>query len=78
MSIKVGSSGYEITSRKQLTDEFLTLLSSCHDCMVDISKEDKRILHYEGPSPDEICLVSAARQQDYVFLGNTSGSIVIE
>lgn len=36
------------------------------------------LLSYEGPSPDEICLVSAARQQDYVFLGNTSGSMVLE
>ena len=69
---------YQISNNKQLIREFLLLLSTCHDCMVNISKEDKNVLNYEGPSPDEVCLVSAARQQDYIFLGNTSGSVVIE
>lgn len=32
---------------------------------------------YEGASSDEICLVSAAKQQGFVFLGSTSNSVVL-
>lgn len=32
---------------------------------------------YQGTSPDEICLVSGAKQQGFVFLGSTSHNIVL-
>lgn len=35
-----------IESQSQLTHEFLLLLSTCHDCMVDINKEDSNVLKY--------------------------------
>jgi phospholipid-transporting ATPase len=45
IKLRIGSSDtYTIDSRKQLTEEFLTLLATCHDCMVDINKEDKNVM----------------------------------
>lgn len=35
-------------------------------------------MRYEGPSPDEICLVSAARQQDFVYLGSSDGASIVQ
>lgn len=35
---------YLIKDTKQLAAEFVTLLSTCHDCMVDINKEDKNVM----------------------------------
>jgi len=35
---------YTISSKKQIVREYMTLLSTCHDCMVDINKEDRNVL----------------------------------
>lgn len=35
---------YAISSEQQLANEFVTLLATCHDCMVDINKEDKNVM----------------------------------
>ena len=43
--MKDGDGGtYSISTKQHLTQEFLRLLSTCHDCMVDINKEDKNVL----------------------------------
>lgn len=41
-----GSEEYVIENRRQLTQDFMTVLATCHDCMVDINKEDKNVLKY--------------------------------
>ena len=56
-----GKAKYSISTYKQLADEYLTLASTCHDCVIDINSNVEAAINYEGPSPDEICLVSAAR-----------------
>lgn len=45
--------------------------------MVETKGENSSIIEYEGPSPDEICLVSAARQHHYVHLGSTSNTTIV-
>lgn len=40
-------------------------------------KEGSSAINYEGPSPDEKCLVTASRQQGYVYQGNTTNSTVV-
>jgi phospholipid-transporting ATPase len=39
-----GTDSYVIENRKQITEDFLTLLATCHDCMVDIDKNDKNVM----------------------------------
>lgn len=50
-----------ITFRKmgELTDEYLTALSIAHEVVAETDKKGKKF--YQGPSPDEITLVDAAR-----------------
>jgi phospholipid-translocating P-type ATPase (flippase) len=69
---------YEIRTTKQIHMDFMTCLATCHECMVDVSKNQQSAIGYEGQSPDEITLVSGARQLGYVYLGSTSDSIVIQ
>jgi magnesium-transporting ATPase (P-type) len=56
---------------------YFTLLATCHECVVETKGENSSIIEYEGPSPDEICLVSAARQHHYVHLGSTSNTSIV-
>lgn len=72
-----GLDSYRISTERELVDEYLTLASTCHDCVIEIT-DDAEIINYEGPSPDEICLVTAAKQQGYVFLGTTSNSTLVD
>ena len=52
-------------SYKQLAEEYLLLLGTAHECVVEEDKNKNLI--YQGPSPDEITLVDAAKNMGYVY-----------
>lgn len=53
-----------------LAKEFFLLLSTCHDCLLDVNEEG--ISSYQGQSPDEITLVDAAKRLGFEYLGSSS------
>jgi phospholipid-transporting ATPase len=44
---------------KDLAEEYLTALSVAHEVVSEVDKKGK--IFYQGPSPDEITLVDAAK-----------------
>ncbi len=46
----------------------MMLLATCHECVLE-KGEDVDDFRYQGPSPDEIALVDAARRMNFVFKG---------
>ena len=63
---------------QHLMQEFMLSLSLCHDCILEPDKESPENFNYQGPSPDEITLVDAARHLGYVFRRNTSDGKIVE
>ena len=51
-------------------------MTICHECRADSSSEGGEII-YSGPSPDEIAIISAARNIGYKFLGREGNSFKI-
>lgn len=47
--------------------ETLILLATCHECVLE--ENDDGSFNYQGPSPDEIALVDAARRLKYAYKG---------
>ena len=68
---------FSITTQKELMEEYLMVLSTCHECIIDSEKNDGMV-RYQGPSPDEITLVDTARHWGYEFAGNSAGNILIQ
>ena len=66
-----------VAYRKQsdLVNEFFSLLSLCHDCVLEIDDRGQR---YEGESPDEIALVQTAKDMGYKYSGPSKGYQVVE
>jgi len=69
---KNGKTAVSFKSQQELVNEFLFLLSVCHDCIVE--KDDEGNVGYQGQSPDEITLVDAAKRLGYEFTGANSQS----
>lgn len=70
---------HKFRNQSDLCIEFLKMLSTCHECVVDSDKnEDYNVLRYQGPSPDEITLVDTARHLGFIFLGSSSSSIHVK
>ena len=72
---------YRISTRLQLVTEYLTILATCHECMIDyvggVPKYQVYFflrVNFQGPSPDEITLVEAAASCDFIFLGGSEHS----
>lgn len=57
--------------------EALLLLSVCHECIVTPSSQGNSV-NYEGMSPDEVTLVSKARDLGYAFQGSTASSTIVK
>ena len=66
----------EYKTQTELVREFFLLLSTCHECLVDIS--DTGVKSYQGQSPDEITLVDAAKRLGYEYMGANSTSKTVE
>ncbi|EGR27708.1 phospholipid-translocating p-type flippase family protein, putative [Ichthyophthirius multifiliis] len=65
---------FTIKSQKDLAFEYWKLLSCAHECIISENKETGDI-DYQGPSPDEITLVDAARHMGFKFTGASSDTI---
>ncbi|KAL4445931.1 hypothetical protein ABPG74_010923 [Tetrahymena malaccensis] len=66
---------YELNTQKQLANELLMLLSTCHECVLQQGKDGRK--SYQGPSPDEISLVDAANHMGYSFSGLDQKQMVL-
>lgn len=69
---------YRCDHVQDLMQEFMLSLSLCHDCILEQDKEHPDRFNYQGPSPDEITLVDAARHLGYIFRQNTSDGKIVE
>ena len=54
-----GSNKLVLKDRKEIAHEYLLALGLAHEVVSDVNKQGEKI--YQGPSPDEITLVDAAR-----------------
>ena len=63
-------------SIKDVAEEYLTALAITHEVVAEIDKQGKKF--YQGPSPDEITLVDAARDMGYEFIKSTQTTTEIE
>jgi phospholipid-transporting ATPase len=50
---------------KELAEEYLTALAVAHEVVSEVNK--KGVKFYQGPSPDEITLVDAAKEMGFEF-----------
>jgi magnesium-transporting ATPase (P-type) len=57
--------------------ENLFLLSTTHECVLE-TDEKTGDLRYQGPSPDEIALVDAARRMGFKFKGTSMNNLILE
>jgi len=61
----------------QLVAEFLKVLSTCHECLLD-SEKNENMIRYQGPSPDEITLVDTARHLGFIYLGRSVNEMEVD
>lgn len=61
--------GFAFKQLKDLAEEYLTALSVAHEVVTETDKKGRQF--YQGPSPDEIALVEAARDMGYEFVRST-------
>ena len=71
-----GGNNISFSNLKDLADEYLTVLATAHEVVADKNKEGKTI--YQGPSPDEITLVDAAKDMNYEFVKSTQSTTTIK
>ena len=63
ISIKGGST-ITFNTRKELAEEYLLALATAHEVVAERDEKTKK-LKYQGPSPDEITLVEAAKDMQF-------------
>lgn len=59
-------------SQRQLIELMFTIMTTCHECIPNSKGE------YEGPSPDEVALLKAAKEIGFKFLSNENKIITIQ
>ncbi len=50
------------SAKRQLIELMFTMITTCHECIVNSKGE------FEGPSPDEVALLKAARNVGFNFI----------
>lgn len=70
-----GGSSVNFSNLKDLAEEYLLLLSTAHEVVAEKDKEGKVV--YQGPSPDEITLVDAARDMNVEFVKSTQSTTTV-
>ncbi|EGR32202.1 phospholipid-translocating p-type flippase family protein, putative [Ichthyophthirius multifiliis] len=60
---------YVLNFQNELAYEYFQLISCTHECVIQKDTENKTNVEYQGPSPDEIALVSTANCIGFKFLG---------
>ena len=71
------NSSEEKRERKKIED-FLYILSVCHDIFPEENEENKGEIIYQGSSPDEISLVKGSALLGYKYKSKSNGEIIIE
>lgn len=56
--------------------ENLLLLATCHECVLEMLEDGS--FNYQGPSPDEIALVDAARRLNFSYKGIKMGVMEVD
>jgi magnesium-transporting ATPase (P-type) len=64
---------YIYKHQTDLVDDFFYNLALCNECLIERDEGDQ-ILAYQGPSPDEITLVTAAKELGFQYEGNDTDS----
>ena len=64
---------YIYAHQTDLVDDFFYNLALCNECLIERDDDDE-ILAYQGPSPDEITLVTAAKELGFQYEGNDTDS----
>ena len=64
-----------LNSLKDVAVEYMKALSMAHEVVSDVDKVGNKI--YQGPSPDEITLVDAAKEMEYEFMTATQSTTTI-
>ena len=59
MRNREGNDGVSFKKVRELAEEYFILLGITHEVVPDVDKQGMKI--YQGPSPDEVALVDAAR-----------------
>jgi phospholipid-transporting ATPase len=75
---KKGNPLVDLTSNMSILELFLTALSLCHDCILEQDKQNVSLFRYAGTSPDEIVLVTTAKDAGFIFLKNTNQGKVVQ
>ncbi|KAL4578028.1 hypothetical protein LXL04_014143 [Taraxacum kok-saghyz] len=78
--VRLFQTGNESEIRKQIYDFFLAL-AACNTIVpivVDTSDPSKKLIDYQGESPDEQALVYAAAAYGFMLIERTSGHITID
>eukprot|EP01025_Chloroclados_australasicus_P031044 TRINITY_DN3132_c0_g4_i1.p1 TRINITY_DN3132_c0_g4~~TRINITY_DN3132_c0_g4_i1.p1 ORF type:complete len:1356 (-),score=176.40 TRINITY_DN3132_c0_g4_i1:580-4509(-) len=57
--------------------DFWSNICICHSLIVEENPEEGEAAIYQGPSPDEVALVQAARQLGFEFLSRTANDITL-
>ena len=70
-----GRQSIQFRQQKDLAEEYLTILSLAHEVVAETDKKGQKL--YQGPSPDEISLVDAAREMGYEFSHSTQSTTEI-
>ena len=60
-----GRQNLSFNSSKELAEEYLTLLAVAHEVVSETDKKGRKF--YQGPSPDQITLVDAAKAMGFQF-----------
>lgn len=64
---------FALNNVREIAEHFLLTLSLCHECIVESNG-----VSFQGPSPDEVTLVDAARHLGYNFRRSTNfGKVVL-
>lgn len=74
---KGGKALHTYRSLGQMAEDFFLCLSMAHECLREYDEKLGKDV-YQGPSPDEITLVDAARLMGFKYLTSSSAGIKVE
>lgn len=72
-----GGATITFNSQREIVEEYLTALSTAHEVVSERDEKTKK-MKYQGPSPDEITLVEAAKDMQYEFVRSTQSTTVVK
>ncbi|GMM27567.1 hypothetical protein DAMA08_002830 [Martiniozyma asiatica (nom. inval.)] len=71
----------EKSEQSKLNREFMRILALCHTAVLEYKDpediDDETVINYSAESPDEVALVSAARDMGFVFAGKQGNNYLV-